>query len=163
MKCLTTSYWALSAVALAAGCGSSSTPPAEAQVTHVNWREAGNPHNLLGGPIVFGVRSIRIVPTGWSVSASVVNRTKEPLRIVYAHEPAGHNAFGIRVGDVMVQARDSHPPVPILLRPGQQWRGTLSGPEGLATGTLVRVQFGQFGTLHGDRFTWVTDHAYRVR
>ena len=163
MKCLTTSCWALSALALAAGCGSSTTPPAHAQVAQVKWREAGDPHNLLGGPIVFGVRSIRIAPSGWSVTASVANRTKEPLRIVYAHEPAGHNAFGIRVGDVPAQARDFHPTVPILLRPGEEWQGTFSGPEGLATGTLVRVQFGQFGTLHGDRFTWVTDHAYRVR
>ena len=41
--------------------------------------------------------------------------------------------------------------------------GHVLRPEGLAAGTLVRVQFGQFGTLHGDRYTWVTDHAYRVR
>jgi hypothetical protein len=129
----------------------------------VDWREAGDPYNLLGGPIVYRVRTIRIAPSGWSVTASVVNRTKEPLRIVYAHEPAGYNDFGIRVGEAPAQALHSSPPVPILLRPGERWSGTLSGPEGLARGTLVRVQFGQFGTLHGDRFTWVTDHAYRVR
>ena len=55
------------------------------------------------------------------------------------------------------------PPVPTLLRPGEGWTGTFSGPDGLAAGTLVRVQFGQFATLHADRYTWVTDHAYRVR
>ena len=138
-------------------------PPAHAQVAHVHWREAGDPYNLLGGPVVYRVRTLRFGPHGWSVSGSVLNRTKQPLRIVYAHEPAGHNAFGIRVGEAPGLAVRFRPPVPTLLRPGEGWTGTFSGPDGLAAGTLVRVQFGQFGTLHADRYTWVTDHAYRVR
>ena len=163
MKCLTTSCSALSVLALATGCGGTNPPPAHAQVAHVNWREAGDPHNLLGGPIVYRVQTIRVAPSGWRVTASVVNRTKEPLRIVYAHEPAGHNAFGIRVGEGAAHALHFKPAVPILLRPGEGWSGEFSGPERLPSGTLVHVQFAQFGTLHGDRFTWVTDHAYRVR
>ena len=72
---------------------------------------------------MYRVRTLRFGPHGWSVSGSVLNRTKH----------------------------------------GEGWTGTFSGPDGLTSGTLVRVQFGQFGTLHADRYTWVTDHAYRVR
>jgi hypothetical protein len=101
------------------------------------------------------------------VSGSVVNRTKQPLRVVYMHEPPGRNGFGIVVGrpDIapVATATRFDPPVPILLRPGEGWSGTFSGPDRLARGVLVHVQFGQFGTVHADRFTWVTDHAYRVR
>ena len=129
----------------------------------MNWREAGDPHKLLGGRTVFRVQTLRIGRDGWSVDAAVFNRTKEPLRIVYAHEPTGHNDFGIRAGDVPARARSFHPRVPILLEPGQGWSGTFSGRDGLVPGMVVRVQFGQFGTAHGDRFVWVTDHAYRVR
>ena len=163
MKCLTKNCWAASALALLAGCGSHSQPATRAQVAHLNWKEAGDPYNLLGGPIVFRVRTIRVGPHGWSVRAAVINRTKQPLRIVYGHESPGHNAFGIRVGEAAATAQHFRPRAPILLRPGEGWNGTFSGPDGLAPGTLVHVQFGQFGTLHADRFTWVTDHAYRVR
>jgi hypothetical protein len=161
----TKSCWAVSAVLLLAGCGGGgkAVELAGPQVAHLNWREAGDPHNLLGGPIVYRVRSLRIGPRGWTVAAAVVNDTKEPLRIVYGHEPAGHNDFGIRVGEAPGRAEEFRPAVPILLRPGEGWSGTFSAPDRLARGTLVRVQFGQFGTLHGDRWTWVTDHAYRVR
>ncbi len=167
MKSLTKSCWAASAVAILAGCGASATKSPHEQVAHVNWTESGDPHNLLGGPLVFEVRTLRIGPKGWSVEGSVANRTTQPLRIVYAHEPAGHNAFGIAVlhGTELASARATRlePPVPTLLRPGEAWRGTFSGPDTLAPGVLVHVEFGQFGTPHADRFTWVTDHAYRVR
>jgi hypothetical protein len=131
----------------------------------VNWREAGDPHNLLGGPIVFRVRTIRIGPKGWSVDAAVANRTKQPLRLAYNHEAPGRNAFGITVGTEgpPATATSFRPRVPVLLPAGASWSGTFSGPDLLAPGVLVHVQFGQFGTLHADRFTWVTDHAYRVR
>jgi hypothetical protein len=122
---------------------------------------------LLGGPIVYRVKTIRIAPGGWSVRALVANRTKVPLRIVYAHEPAGHNAFGIVLGEdgfgPVATATRFDPKVPILLQPGERWSGTFSGPDAVAAGALVHVQFGQFGTPHADRFAWVTDHAYRVR
>jgi hypothetical protein len=164
VTCRTTSCWTLSGVAVLAGCGSGVTPPlAREQVAHVNWREVGDPHNLLGGPLVVRVRTIRIGPRGWSVSGSVVNRTNEPLRIAYAHEPAGHNYFGIRIGEAAGPALGFQPPVPILLRPGEGWSGTFSGPDALARGVLVRVQFGQFATINGARYVFVTDHAYRVR
>jgi hypothetical protein len=163
VKCLTTSCSALSAAVLLAGCGGSAHQRAHAQVARVNWTESADPHNLLGGPIVFRVRTIRLGPHGWTVGAAVTNETKEPLRIVYGHEPAGSNAFGIRVGEAPGRALEFHPPVPTLLRPGEGWSGTFSGPDTLAAGELVRVQFGQFGTAHADRFTWVTDHAYRAR
>jgi len=136
-------------------------------VAHLNWTEAGDPHNLLGGPIVFRVRTLRIGPKGWTVDGAVTNRTKQPLGIVYGHEAPGHNAFGIVLGrsgtGPVATATRFHPPVPILLRPGERWSGTFSGPDPIARGALVHVQFGQFGTLHADRFSWVTDHAYRVR
>jgi len=129
----------------------------------VNWRGAGDPHNLLGGDVIFRVRTIRIAPSGWSVSGAVVNRTKEPLQIVYGHESAGHNGFGIRIDEAAAHALRSRPEIPNLLRPGEGWTGTFAGPDGLARGTLVHVQFGQFATSQGYRFTWVTDRAYRVR
>jgi hypothetical protein len=164
MKCLTKSCWALSALVLLIGCGApKAPPPAREQVAHLNWLEADDPYNLLGGPIVYRVRTLRIGPKGWSVSAAVLNHTKQPLRIVYDHQPPGSNAFGIRVGDAPARALRFRPPVPILLLAGERWSGTFSGPDALARETLVRVQFGQFGTLHADRFVWVTDHAYRVR
>jgi hypothetical protein len=150
-----------------AACGERVPPTAHRQVAHIDWREAGDPHHLLGGPIVFRVQMLALGPAGWSVKGSVTNRTTQPLRIVYAHEPAGHNAFGIVVGNPQIApvatATHFEPLVPTLLRPGERWSGTFSGPDGVARGVLVHVQFGQFATLHADRFSWVTDHAYRVR
>jgi hypothetical protein len=129
----------------------------------VNWKGAGNPHNLLGGPIVYRVRTIRIGPHGWSVTGTVVNRTSQPLRIVYAHEPAGHNYVVISIGEAAAQALRFHPAVPTLLRQGEGWSGTFSGPDEFARGIRIRVQFGQFAPINGARYVWVTDHSYLVR
>jgi hypothetical protein len=165
----TKSCWVASVAGILAlvACGASAQRVAQAQSAHLNWTESGDPHHLLGGPIVFKVRNLRIGPGGWSVEGSVANKTTQPLRIVYAHEPAGHNAFGIAVvneaGAGFAHATRFRPRVPILLEPGEGWSGTFSGPDQIAPGVLVRVSFGQFGTPHADRFTWVSDHAYRVR
>ena len=87
------------------------------------------------------------------------------MRLVYSHEAPGHNAFGITAGTngAPATATSFDPDVPVLMPPGTGWAGTFSGPDRLSPGDLVHVEFGQFGTLHADRFTWVTDHAYRVR
>jgi hypothetical protein len=160
------SCWTLSAVALLAACGSTARiDPPRPQTAHLDWTESGDPHNLLGGPIVFHVRTLRLGPKGWTVDAAVVNRTKQPLRILYAHEAPGHNEFGLYVlkTDGYALATRFHPRVPTLLLPGERWSGTFSGPAPVARGTHVSVQFGQFATTHGDRFAFVTDHAYVVR
>jgi hypothetical protein len=165
VTCRTKSYWAASAVALLAGCGASPEHPASEQVAHVHWTESGDPHNLLGRPIVFRVRTIRVGPGGWSVDGSVTNKTKEPLGLVYAHEAPGSNAFGLFILETegFAIATRERPPVPTNLRPGETWKGTFSGPDQIASGVRLRVQFGDFGTLHADRFRFITDHAYRVR
>jgi hypothetical protein len=131
----------------------------------VNWRESTNPHNLLDGPIVFRVRTLRVGPRGWSVDGSVANHTGQALRIVYAHESAGHNMFGlyiIETGGFTIATR-SRPRVPTVLLPGETWAGTFSGPDVVASGVRLHVQFGQFGDNQAHRWGFVTYHSYVVR
>jgi hypothetical protein len=55
------------------------------------------------------------------------------------------------------------PPLPVSLRAGATWRGSLSGRTVLRRGSVVRVIFGRFVR---DRkpsiITWVTEHAVRL-
>lgn len=152
------------------------------QVASLNWKETAQPRRYPGvkGRLVLRVRRIRIEPSGWSVDASVTNSTGAALRLVYEHNPPGLPGFGVILtssGEVSELAslirRHALPPpsiatryrpaIPALLRPGENWSGTFSGPDLLAAGRFVHVEFGDFGTPHGDRFGWVTNHAYRVR
>ena len=119
-------------------------------------------------------------PEGWSADVSVRNATRDDFQIRRAHRPRG-SLFGLvllettsrkelreltsepRKEPPFLEPDRIAPPLPVSLRAGAAWQGTLSGSTVLRRGTVVRVIFGRFTR---DRkpsvITWVTDHAVRL-
>jgi hypothetical protein len=61
-----------------------------------------------------------------------------------------------------------HPELPLVLSPGQTWRGVISAPGALAAGRWVRVVFGMLAPIGTgppglrEQLIWITDHAYQL-
>jgi hypothetical protein len=178
---------ALGAVLLAAGCSSGGTPPvipepAPPQAAELAWVER-SPES--GPALVFRVRRFAVTKTGWESDVEIENRTGIPWSL--GENPvAVEQSFGIMLfatGDMgeleqrnqnaelpgIRAARHFVPELPARLRPGENWRGTISAPGSLASGRWVRVVFGPLVAV-GDppddmpsQFVWITDHAHRLR
>ena len=178
---------ALGAVLLTAGCSSAGTTPvipapAPPQAAELAWVER-SPET--GPALVFRVRSFTVTETGWKSDVEIENRTDIPWSL--GENPvAVEQSFGIMLfatGDMgeleqrnqsadlpgLRAARRFVPELPPRLRPGASWRGTISAPGSLASGRWVRVVFGPL-VAAGDppegmpsQFTWITDHAHRLR
>jgi hypothetical protein len=125
---------------------------------------------------VYRVERIAVRETGWSADVSVRNGTRDDFRIT----PRG-SIFGLvllettsrkELRELTSDLREEPPflepdriapPLPVSLRAGATWRGTLSGSVVLRRGTVVRVIFGRFSR---DRkpsvVTWITDHSVRL-
>ena len=76
-----------------------------------------------------------------------------------------------RDGDLpgLREAQQYEPRLPSRLAPGASWRGTIAARGSLAAGLYVRLVLGPF-VADGDPpeglqpgFSWITDHAYRLR
>jgi hypothetical protein len=166
--------------ALLAGCGSDANgprlaPPAEPRTIELGWVEQSkNPR------LVYRVDRIVVRRDGWRADVSVRNTTEDDFQIRRPHRFPG-SVFGL----VLLETTDRRelreltadhreeppflepdrisPPLPVSLRAGATWRGSLSGGTELRRGTVVRVIFGRFVR---DRkpmvITWVTDHAVRL-
>jgi hypothetical protein len=172
-------YPAVLAVVALAGCGSGAerpvlAPPAEARTIELNWVERGT-----GPRFVYRVRRLVLQAEGWSADVSVRNATRDDFRIGNPGERAP--LFGLVLLETESRTElqeltadlNMEPPVlladrisprpPVFLRAGTTWRGTLSGPTTLRSGTVVRLIFGRFAR-RGARgvTTWVTDHAVRL-
>jgi hypothetical protein len=170
----------ITAAALLAGCGSDAdgprlAPPAEPRTIELGWVERSKAPRL-----VFRVERLVIRRDGWRADVAVRNTTEDDFQIRRPHRFPG-SLFGL----VFLETTSRHelreltagqreeppflepdrisPPLPISLRAGATWRGTLSGGTVLRRGTVVRVIFGRFVR---DRkpmvITWVTDHAVRL-
>jgi hypothetical protein len=178
---------ALGAGALTGGCGSGGAPPvipraAPPQAAELAWTER-TPDT--GPALVFDVRRFEVTKGGWEAEVGIENETEIPW--ILGEDPvAVEQSFGImlfatgRMDELDHRNRDGElpglraarrfvPPLPARLPPGARWRGTISAPGTLAAGRWVRVAFGPL-TAVGDppdgvpqRFTWITDHTYRLR
>jgi len=177
----------LSFVAVAvAGCGASSTPvpatvKAPPQTARLGWEET---YPVEEAALVFGVSSFTVTRNGWTADVSVENRSTvgweigDPRRAV-------ERAFGVllfpnndlkeldrrnRQGDLpAIRPATSFTPVlPLVLRPGKTWRGTIAAPGALAGGLWVRLSFGTFVSVGEPpkgaqpQVVWFTDHALEL-
>lgn len=162
---------------------SPSIPAARPQAARLDWVER-MPED--GPPLVFGVSALRVTADGWETDVSLENKTGTRFEIPPDVE-SSDRAFGLMLfadgeqSTLDEKARNgTMPPVrvawtttpatPEILEPGASWRGTISAPGRLQSGAFVRVSFGPFQSVDEppkgfppDQFTWITDHAYRLR
>ena len=171
--------WIL-AGALLAGCGADAdglrlAPPAEPRTIELGWVERSeNPR------FVYRVQRLVIRRDGWRADVSVRNTTEDDFQIRRPHRIPG-SIFGLvllettnprelralsadhREEPPFLEPDRISPPLPVSLRAGATWRGSLSGATVLRRGTVVRVIFGRFVRDRYPRvITWVTDHAVRL-
>jgi hypothetical protein len=176
------------AVGLVTGCGgdeSTASLPTEAappQGTELTWREQ---FPETGPGFSFRIRRFAVTAGGWEADVEVENRTDIPWRLPGA-ENAVPTSFGVmlfRTDDVEeVEQRSGNgdlpglreagtytPSLPTRLAPRAAWRGTIAARGSLAAGLYVRLVLGPF-VADGDppegmeaAFSWITDHAYRLR
>jgi hypothetical protein len=166
--------------ALLAGCGSDGNaprlaPPADPRTIELGWVERSTSPGL-----VYRVDRLVVEPDGWRVDLAVENRTADDFQIRRPHRFRG-SVFGLvllettrreELRELTADHREEppflepdriSPPLPVSLRAGAAWRGSLYGTSALRRGTVVRVIFGRFVR---DRkpmvITWVTDHAVRL-
>ena len=173
---------------LLAGCGGNETPtplPTEAappQAAELGWTEQ---LPKTGAALVFRVHRFAVEEDGWEADVEIENRTGIPWRFPGAVE-AVPTSFGVMLfrtddleeverrstaGDLpgLREASAYTPALPARLAPGARWRGTIAAPGSLAAGLYVRVVLGPLVAV-GDppegmerAFSWITDHAYRLK
>jgi hypothetical protein len=179
----------LGTVALGVGCGSSGsdTPLADEgaappQQATLDWREVyGDP----GGRLVFHVDSLSVDEDGWRASIGVRNDSKERF-LVASGTASLDQSFGLMMlptGDLreldrlnqagelpaVRQADVIEPPLPGVLEPGAEWRGTIRARGSLPGGGWARVVFGAFVAAEepppgmAETVVWITDHAHKLR
>jgi hypothetical protein len=177
----------LATALLVAGCGSSERPPtnseaATPQQAELGWEERSPP---TGPALVFRAHRFEETRDGWQADVEIENRTAIPWELG-ANPVAVEQSFGVmlfatgELDEVERRGRDDslpglraaqtfEPELPVQLGPGRRWRGTVSASGRLAAGRYMRVVFGPLVAL-GDppeglpsEFSWITDHAYRLR
>ena len=172
------------------GCGASGTPVsvpatvrAPPQTARLGWEEA-YPVEGATAALVFGVSSFTVTRNGWAADISVENRSRvgwevgDPRRAI-------ERAFGVllfpnddldelerrnRSGDLPAirPATSYSPALPLVLRPGKTWKGTIAAPGALAGGLWVRLSFGTFASVGrppegaASPVVWFTDHAHQL-
>jgi hypothetical protein len=164
---------------LLTGCGNSAdgpelAPPAEPRTIELGWVE-----RFRAARFTLGVERLVLTDDGWRATISVENNSTTPYRI-------DQRSVGLVLLDTRTRAElrrltdnlthappalkpdRAAPPPPPVLGPGARWRATISGPEVLREGSVVRVLFGPFSPA-GERFRselesihWVTDHSVRL-
>ena len=170
------------------GCGATDTTvavpaavKAPPQTARLGWEE---PYPAAKAALVFGVSSFTVTRSGWAADLSVENTSQVGWEVGDPAKAAAR-AFGVllfpnddldeldrrnRSGDLPAirPAASYTPALPLVLRPGQTWRGTISAPGPLAGGLWVRISFGPFTSV-GDppegaqpQVVWFTDHAHRL-
>lgn len=177
----------LAAVALLAGCGSTTPPPlptraAPPQRADLGWVER-YPED--GPAFVFETKTFEVTPSGWRAVVRIENGTSVPWTIAGVASSA-LGSFGVMlfttddVSEVEERSRDDSlpglrqaqsftPPLPVRLAPGASWSGTVAAPGTLAAGLFVRLVFGPFVTADDppdgmqQQFSWITDGSYHLK
>lgn len=148
----------LVSVAIAAGCGGgepAETGAATPRTIPVRIRE-------VDGGFALAVRSLRLTRAGWSVLASVENRTTARWAVGRPHSTGGtkfglflaRQAGELRAASLERQGRTTptflaetfDPPVPRVLAPGQSWSGRFGGRGAVPAESYVAFAFGRFMT-----------------
>jgi hypothetical protein len=175
----------LLAVALLAGCGTTTEPEpvaparaAEPQTAELGWRES---YPSTGKRLRFDVDRLEVRRDGWSVAIAVTNSVGIPFEIARPLD----SAFGLMLfetGDLgelteaaeaaglppLRRATSIEPPPPRILAPDSTWRATLSAPGSLSDGSWVRVSFGPLEAVGTppegmqSQVVWITDKAHRL-
>jgi hypothetical protein len=172
-----------------AGCGTTGEPAtvpvrlaAPPQTVKLDWLE---PYTAKAPALVFGVTSFAVTADGWSADISVENRSDVGWKIVdRRHEnelgfgvmlfPTGEQKDAERLNNSLslptIRAATSYAPaLPVVLKSGQTWRGTISAPGALAGGLWVRIAFGPFSSVGEPPkgvttpVNWFTDHTYHLK
>jgi hypothetical protein len=153
--------------------GPTLAPPATPRTIELGWVERNK-----SARFTFRVERLVVAEHGWRVTVSVTNRS-----------PIAYRLDQRSVGLVLLETQAptelrrltenlSHPPPalkptraspvpPPALGPGASWNATVSGPEELRDGSVVRVLFGPFSSIERFRseaqdVLWVTNHAVRL-
>ena len=150
---------ALPALLIVAGCGSqAATVWARPQTVRIGERPGCR-------GLAVAVSSLRITGDGWTVSASVENRSGRAVDVLRPHVHGG-TYFGLAPPGVVhpgLLARRFTPPLPRRLEAGARWSGSFTGLGRVASGVPLRVVLGRFtpaGAVVG--FVCTTDHSVRL-
>jgi hypothetical protein len=143
------------------GCGGSSGSLAVPQTVALHWRERIPRED---GALVVRVERLVAGNRRWAVDAAIVNHTSTAFLIGKPHAPPGATLLGVATDEGGRLAATEVAPALPRLDPGERWRGRFSGPGRLPSGRPIHVSFGQFIAVSGAvRFSWLTDHAVRLR
>jgi hypothetical protein len=149
------------------------------QVAALGWRET---YGTAGEQLVFSVKSLSVVEDGWNVRLGVENETSVTYEIGDPRATLSRS-FGLMLfasGDVEeLESRNTagtlpavrpaatyDPNLPLVLRPGDRWEGTMSASGSLVASSWVRVVFGALVAVSkppkgvDERVVWITDHAH---
>jgi hypothetical protein len=174
----------LAVALLLAGCGGAEPAPlrparpAEPQQAKLGWRES---YPTSGPRLVFAVDRLTVREDGWSVDVAVTNLTPIPFTspaatdlayglMLFATDDLGELEDAARDGGLpaLRRATTIEPPPPIVLKPKETWRATLSAAGSLADGSYVRVSFGPLRSQGPPPpgiepvVVWITDRAHRL-
>jgi hypothetical protein len=159
----------LAALLVLAGCGSSERVRAAAPGTRVlEWHDDAG---AISNRVSVTVHRLTVRAGGWSVAATVTNRTGRTLVISRIHHRGG-TSFGIEasVAGGELYATRFDPPLRRRLTPGDSWTGVFSGPGLVPRGRDLRIVFGTFfatppltiGGRQRTRFDVITDESVRL-
>jgi hypothetical protein len=173
---------------LLTGCGSEDdeaplatrAPPQQAEL---GWEERF-PED--GPAFVFRAHRLAVTADGWEADIEFENMTTIPWRILGAPGSGVATSFGVMLFESgaleEVERRSGEgelpgiraagrftPALPARLAPGSSWRGTIGARGSLAAGLYLRLVYGPFVAV-GDPpegmqsgFSWITDHAHRLK
>jgi hypothetical protein len=160
------------------GCGRAErptlAPPAEPRTIELGWSE-----RFRSAGLVLTVGRLVLREDGWSADVGVQNRSRRTYRLgdgaslVLLDTPSRRElrqlTAELRSAPPSLAPSRASPRPPTELRPGAIWRGTISGPEVLRSGSVVRVLFGPYQRAGPRRLgeslpdaLWVTDRSVRI-
>ncbi len=151
------------------------------QSATLGWRETYGP---AGEKLVFTVESLSVTRAGWRVRLGVENTTSIPYEIGDPNATLDRS-FGLMLfssGEATeLRARNQEgtlpavrpaaayePELPLLLRPGDAWEGTMSASGSLVAESWVRVVFGALVAVAkppeglDEQVVWITDHSHEL-
>ena len=149
-------------------------PPAKPRTIRLGWLE-----RYRAAQFTLRVDRLVIGDDGWSARVSMTNGSRTPYRLdqrtvgLVLLDTATRAELERLTGNLThappaLRPECASPPPPPALGPGASWTGTISGPDVLRAGSVVRVLFGPFSAA-GERFRsevqgvlWVTDHSVRL-